>query len=607
MGFNFFKKDDGVPDVGQEEKFDSEKEKKEILKKKKAGEGAKGGKEEKDVFSSDSEGVSESSGNSKSGNSKLAGSNSNVSSKGFSEASKLEMDKIKARVESMGSLLKSYNERFTTINQQIGELRSSNLSNEKNISSVKKDSMKAIDIVKEVSPEKLRIDYQKASNKMNVLSEKIEANRQFMSTVIEEVKDLRKKAGIFVGTDALLKLNEEIKKDLVEVQKMSNRVRLNADKSEQLFIELRKGFAENQKLNEVFNNLDSSYSGLRKEMEKLRVDFSNIVKSKDFEDFKKRTQDRFSDMNGYFSHVEQMKEENERLAHLVETTLSVVKRNERDIADIAVSVGNENIKAVSEHENKFELILKLVDELASEVRDIKRGSGVKKKVVEKKDKSEENVEKKPVEKGKVKKDLESKESKKEGENLLGISDDLVNKWGGDKGSDEKKEVSGKKEVAGRGEVEKKPIEKKEVKSEKKSFGDRIDSIKGRIKKLINVEEDLKKIKKGREKKSENEDVKKIKNDLKDVKGEENVSLKEINDEVKDSKKTKEKTKKVKKKKKKKDKKKDKTRDKRLKALEKARKVHMEHVKHDKEIREKRLKNLAKARRARRKKKKGKKK
>ncbi|MCH8860032.1 MAG: hypothetical protein IH843_02640 [Thaumarchaeota archaeon] len=38
---------------------------------------------------------------------------------------------------------------------------------------------------------------------------------------MNEIKDLRKKAGIFLGTDALLKLNEEVKDDMVQLQKLS--------------------------------------------------------------------------------------------------------------------------------------------------------------------------------------------------------------------------------------------------------------------------------------------------------------------------------------------------------------------------------------------------
>jgi hypothetical protein len=189
----------------------------------------------------------------------------------------LELEKINARLEVINSMVKSFNERFSLMNQQIGEIRTMSVTNEKNLSLSNLDAKKVIELVKEVNPEKLRLDYRRADFKVSTLAEKLESNKQFIDSIMEELKDLKRRANLFEGTDALLKLNEDVKKDLIEIQKTNSRVRMNADKSEQIFIELNKGFQENEKINQIIMNLDTSYSGIKKEIEKINLDYKQIL------------------------------------------------------------------------------------------------------------------------------------------------------------------------------------------------------------------------------------------------------------------------------------------------------------------------------------------
>ena len=112
----------------------------------------------------------------------------------FSEdRSNLELEKINARLELINSMIKSFNERFSLINQQIGEIRTMSVTNEKNLSLSNLDAKKVIELVKEVDPEKLRLDYRRVDFKVSTLAEKLESNKQFVDAVMEELKDLKRK------------------------------------------------------------------------------------------------------------------------------------------------------------------------------------------------------------------------------------------------------------------------------------------------------------------------------------------------------------------------------------------------------------------------------
>jgi len=342
--FDFLKKKREVPDVGQEEEFDKKNK----------------GKFQEIDSDSDTEDSFKS----------IKVKKTSGKQQG-SQASQVEFSRVFAKLEALDSFSKALNERLSNMSQQLGEIRAMNLNNEKSISRATQEALKTIDIVREVKPENLRSDYQKIDLKVNSLSEQITSNRQFLDTLMNEVKDIRRKAGIFVGTDALLKLNEEVKRDLIELQKVGSRVRANAEKSEQIFIGLKKEFAETQKNNEIIMNLDNSYSELTEKMEKLRVDLSKIVKDDDFYKYRQMVDKRLLNIEGSISEVASMKQENERLARLIENTLAISKRNKENIGELAVVVGNKNIEKVSDYEERFSLILKLLNQMAGELKEIK--------------------------------------------------------------------------------------------------------------------------------------------------------------------------------------------------------------------------------------------
>ena len=290
--------------------------------------------------------------------------------------SSFEIEKLSAKLGSLDGLVRGYGERISVLNQQIGELRSMNLTNEKSISKIAMDSSKAVDIVKEVKPEILRMDYQRALAKAEELAERIETNKQFMDTILNELKDLRRKVGTFVGTDALLRLSEDVKKDLVETQRLLAKTRLHADKSEQIFIELKNSFMESRKVSEMVNNLDTNYSGVQKDVEKLKLDFSKVVNSNDFNDFQKSVNNKFSIVENAMLELTKISEENERLGRMIETILSLEEKNKNDIADMAMAIGDDHIKRVSDYNDRLISIVEIVDSLAGQMLEVKKAVGM---------------------------------------------------------------------------------------------------------------------------------------------------------------------------------------------------------------------------------------
>ena len=289
---------------------------------------------------------------------------------------KLEFEKINARLEAVNQWMGGYSERFSNLSERIGEIRTMAMSNEKLISKCNLDASRAMDLVNSVRPEKLRLEYQRLDLKVSSFLEKLEAKKQYEQAIMNELKDLRQKAGIFIGTDGLLKLNDDVKKDLIEIQKTSARVRMDADKAEQIFIELKSGFAEIEKAEELTLNLHQNYSGMQKEVQKLKLDFSSIIKDEEFESFKKTIQSRLTGVEKSTLQIDEVREENSRLGKIIETTLGISKKNKEDIANIAMTIGDNKIKSLSDYENQIDSLLNIINTLAQQIATLREKLGM---------------------------------------------------------------------------------------------------------------------------------------------------------------------------------------------------------------------------------------
>jgi len=287
------------------------------------------------------------------------------------ERTSLEFEKINSKVEAINEFLKGFNERFSLINQQIGEVRSMAISNEKNLSKSEMEAQRAVDIVNEVRPDKIRLDYQRVEAKVNTFSEKLDSNKQYMDSIMSELKELKRKAKIFEGTDALLKLNEDVKKDLIELQKMASRVRANTDKSEEIFIEFRKAAAENQKNNEAINNLNNIYSDIKKDVEKIKIERQKHIKYEDYINFRREIENKLSIIETSISELDKIKSDSMNLSRTVEDILSLEKRKNADIQNIKNNLQSESKYKLNEYEGRLFSVLEVLDKIASEINRIK--------------------------------------------------------------------------------------------------------------------------------------------------------------------------------------------------------------------------------------------
>ncbi|MBD3253116.1 hypothetical protein GF386_05265 [Candidatus Pacearchaeota archaeon] len=194
-----------------------------------------------------------------------------------------EVDRIKASVEGFQEIRKSFTERFTRTSEQIGELRSMILERDKSIQQIELKAIKAYDLVEAVHPEKIMTEVQKQDAKSEALKANLEGNETIMNRIMEELKETKKKVEFFRGVDEIIKLSEEVKKELIEIKKIESKINIDTDKVETLYAEMRKKFQSLDSFNSEMQELKVSTEQATKDIGFLKDKVSGLVEKPELE------------------------------------------------------------------------------------------------------------------------------------------------------------------------------------------------------------------------------------------------------------------------------------------------------------------------------------
>jgi hypothetical protein len=211
----------------------------------------------------------------------------------------VELTKIKSQLEALNEVRKANAEQFTRVSEQVGELRGALMDSNKAISIIEVASTKAIDMVNSVQPDKLMIEVRKVDGKIEALRANIEANESIMKDIMKELKGMRSQMNFYKGVDQIVKLNNEIKQELIDIKKTEGLVGKHADRVETIFVEVEKKFYDFDKFNDVVKELDRAFKRISSDFDKMRV---NIEEKADKKEFVKLV-DKFSDFEKHTTNI----------------------------------------------------------------------------------------------------------------------------------------------------------------------------------------------------------------------------------------------------------------------------------------------------------------
>jgi hypothetical protein len=210
-----------------------------------------------------------------------------------------ELTKIKSSLEALNEVRKANSEQFTRTSEQIGELRGSLMDTNKAVGSIEVASTKAIDMVNSVQPDKLMIEVRKTDGKVEALRANIEANETIMKDMMKEMKDIRAQMTFYKGVDQVVKMNNEIKQELIDIKKTEGMVGKHADRVETIFVEVEKKFYDLEKFSDAVKELDKSFRKISTDFDKIRLSVDDKSEKKDL----MKLVDKFADFEKHTSNI----------------------------------------------------------------------------------------------------------------------------------------------------------------------------------------------------------------------------------------------------------------------------------------------------------------
>jgi hypothetical protein len=220
-----------------------------------------------------------------------------------------ELTKIKSSLEALNEVRKANADQFTRTSEQIGELRGALMDTNKAVGAIEVASSRAIDMVNTVQPDKLMIEVRKMDGKIEALRANIEANETIMKDIMREMKEIRAQMGFYKGVDQVVKMNNEIKQELIEIKKTEGIVGKHADKVETIFVEVEKKFYDFEKFNDAVKELDRAFRKISSDFDKTRV---NVDEKADKKEFVKMV-DKFTDFEKHTSNILKLLDQKSRV------------------------------------------------------------------------------------------------------------------------------------------------------------------------------------------------------------------------------------------------------------------------------------------------------
>jgi chromosome segregation ATPase len=194
-----------------------------------------------------------------------------------------EVDRLKASQEAFQEVRKSFAERFTRVSEQIGELRSMILDRDRTFQTLELKSAKAIDLVESIKPDKFMMDLERQNVKIEALKANLEGNEAILDQVMEELKEIRRKMSFFRGVEEIIKLSEEIKKELIGIKKIEGTINIQTDKVQTIYSEMRKKIQDLDDFNSQLQESRANIEQNSKDVDYLKTKIINFAEKEELD------------------------------------------------------------------------------------------------------------------------------------------------------------------------------------------------------------------------------------------------------------------------------------------------------------------------------------
>jgi hypothetical protein len=193
------------------------------------------------------------------------------------------ISKVNVQVESLNEVRKSTTERFAAMTEQMGEIRGQLMDATKSIGEIEVKATRAADLVDSVHPDKLLIEIQKEDGKIEALKANIESNEAMMHNLMDQLKKIRNMVSAFRGIEQVLKMNQEVKDEILNIKKIAATVERHSDKVETVFSDIQKTYHEYNMFEDSLKELKKEVGSLSSQVSQVNVKVGEFITKREFE------------------------------------------------------------------------------------------------------------------------------------------------------------------------------------------------------------------------------------------------------------------------------------------------------------------------------------
>ncbi|MFQ5406675.1 MAG: hypothetical protein ACE5DI_05980, partial [Candidatus Micrarchaeia archaeon] len=219
------------------------------------------------------------------------------------------IDALGAQIDAVREQRQIYDEKFTRVNESIGELRALMLDSEKEAQEIKVQAEKSVSLIQAVQPDELLSQVKRVESRLEEYKARMEKSDSLQKTMSEEVKQLKSKLIVFgTSEETLLKLQDQVRRELGEIKSSESVIQRHSEKVEAIFAEVEKDFARYKTIDEEVKTVSDALKELIRDFDSLRLRTQGLAAKKDFEKLQNDFVAKTGKIDEKISSLDQVKE-----------------------------------------------------------------------------------------------------------------------------------------------------------------------------------------------------------------------------------------------------------------------------------------------------------
>jgi len=284
----------------------------------------------------------------------------------------VELEKIKAFVESLRETDKTLNEQIRGLAEALGEVRSMVFQTDGALKELEMKVEKLSSDIEEISPEKIdkRIrEIEKRLESFDVFKEKTEKKLEDIGQNVSKISEFLRTAG---GLENLMEVSKEIKKKSEEIKEVVKYVERLATQVEKAFVESTKNLQDFPVIKGRLEMLEESVRDISKTIEGINARLENVATLKDLESFRTDVtslKSQIDEINKVLPIAEaKIPESIKRLREERDDVLLLINSLEEELKQGKISLGDYN----SSKSKALEKLRKIEDKLIEEWKKVEK-------------------------------------------------------------------------------------------------------------------------------------------------------------------------------------------------------------------------------------------